>query len=129
MIQLTPNQNTALHDWFSPERRHFIGLHVLNTGNGTCFVDRWPEPRAVLVQIGRLWSLSGDPGVLNPADLRDRLTGLLHAPTQFKPLLKTVFPDIRGIDRVVYEQQEDPLQGLVPSGVTVRRLHLCRGKI
>jgi predicted GNAT family acetyltransferase len=36
--------------------------------------------------------------------------------------LKTVFPDIRGIDRVVYEQQEDPLQGLVPSGVTVRRL-------
>jgi RimJ/RimL family protein N-acetyltransferase len=121
MFQITPDQLSALHYWFKPERRHLIGLHVLNTGNGVCFVDRWPEPRIVLAAIGRLSSLSGDPDALAPDDLRNRIAGLMHTSSNFLPLLNTVFPAVRGIDRVVLEQQEGP-QVTAPPGVALQRL-------
>jgi GNAT superfamily N-acetyltransferase len=121
MIQLTPNQAAALRHWFRPERQHFIGLHVLNVGNGACFVDRWPEPSTVLVTIGLLCSLSGDPETLSQSDLRDHVGGLLHAPSQFLPVLKMVFPDVRGVDRVVLELHDEP-QLAAPPGITIRQL-------
>jgi GNAT superfamily N-acetyltransferase len=108
MLQITPEQLAALQSWFSPERQHLITLHILNTGNGQCFVDRWPEPRVLLSSIGRLCSLSGDPNAITPANLRERLGGIVHASSRFLPLIKTVFPDVRSIDRVILELQEKP---------------------
>jgi RimJ/RimL family protein N-acetyltransferase len=121
MIQITPNQITTLRHWFNPERRHLIGLHVLNTGNGACFVDRWPEPQAVLVLIGTLGSLTGDPAALKTDELTEYPIRMLHTSSQFVPLLKTCFTDVRAVDRVVLEQEEDS-RLTVPSDVTLRRL-------
>ena len=50
MFQLTPEQTATLKEWFIPDQPGpLVGLHVINTGNGTCHVDRWPNPRAILV--------------------------------------------------------------------------------
>jgi RimJ/RimL family protein N-acetyltransferase len=121
MIQITPDQIATLSNWLIPERPSLIALHVLHTGNGACFVDRWPAPHAVLVTIDALCSLLGDPDVLKTDDLRHHLTGLMYTSEQFVPLLETVFPDIRSVNRIVLDLQEEP-QFVVPPEVTVRRL-------
>jgi hypothetical protein len=51
MIPLTSQQLAALRDWFLPDRPEpSIGLHLLNTGHGTAWADRWPEPRAIYTE-------------------------------------------------------------------------------
>lgn len=121
MIELTSKQAAGLRFWFTPERRHLIGLHVLNSGRGKCLVDRWPEPRTVMVVLDTLCSLSGRPEALAPNDLREHASGLMHCPGVFLPILEKVFPHLRSIDRIVYE-----LDGIstwsVHSGVSLRRL-------
>jgi hypothetical protein len=93
MILLSPEQTAALKDWFLPELPGpLIGLHVIQTGNGACFVDRWPDPQAVLVDTAGNYGLSGDPGAFTLADLRSRLHGFVEASNDFLPLLKTAFP-------------------------------------
>jgi RimJ/RimL family protein N-acetyltransferase len=121
MLQITPEQLAALRPWFRPERQHIISLHILNTGNGQCFVDRWPEPQVLLSRIERLYSLSGDPDALAPGSLREHLDGLVHTSSRFLPIIKTVFPDVHGIDRVMLELQENPSCS-VPPGAALRRL-------
>ena len=42
MILLTPQQTAALYDWFVPDRPGpLVGLHVIQTGQGVCYADRW----------------------------------------------------------------------------------------
>jgi hypothetical protein len=49
MLLLTPSQTATLKDWFIPDQPGpLVGLHVLQTGHGACFADRWPHPRTVL---------------------------------------------------------------------------------
>jgi RimJ/RimL family protein N-acetyltransferase len=121
MIQLTPQQALELRPWFRPERRHLIGLHILNTGNGVCSADRWPGPRLVLAAIGSLLSLSGDPDALSPEDLHKLSGGWLHCPAEFLPALLPVYPDLRSLDRVVFELDGSPTLP-VPPGVDLRQL-------
>ncbi len=129
MIQLTLEQVSGMRSWFVPERRHLIGLHALNTGNGLFFVDRWPEPRAVLVTIGSLCSLSGDPQALPAAELPEFASGMMHCPPEFLPILQMVFPNVHGKDRVILESDESPVRS-VPPEVTLRRLGVAdRGKL
>lgn len=121
MILISPAQIAALGNWLTPERPSLVALHILNTGNGACFVDRWPEPRTVLLTIGTLCSLIGNPGAFPADNLRRYVAGLMFAPEEFVPLLKEVFPDIREVERIVLELQEVP-RFVAPPDFTVRRL-------
>lgn len=121
MQQLSPQQALELRPWFQPERRHLIGLHIINTGKGVCSVDRWPEPRVVLAAIGSLLSLSGDPDAISAEDLAALAGSWLHCPAVFLPTLHTVFPGLKSMDRVVYELEDPP--ALPPSsGFDLRRM-------
>jgi predicted GNAT family acetyltransferase len=122
MIQLSPERIEALHPWFSPERRHLIGLHTLHTGHGDCYVDQWPGPQVVLVTIGALCSLSGDHNLFTQKDALDHMQGLAHTSREFLPILQTVFPNIQTVDRVVLELHDEPPALPEAPGVTVRRL-------
>lgn len=109
MIQLTPSQMAALRDWFLPDRPGpLVSLHVLHTGNGACFGDRWPNPRTLLTQTAGNYSLSGDPAALNPTDVRPRVAGFVDAPERFVPLLQAAFPGLKVWDRVIFDLQAKP---------------------
>ncbi len=128
MLLLTPAQTAALQDWFLPERADsLIGPHVIATGHGHCWVDRWPSPRAVLVETGLLaeaagnYSLLGDPAALTPADIRPHIRGFVYAPASFAPLLHATFPNLQVWQRVIYAPLADKvaLPDIAPG---VRRL-------
>jgi ribosomal protein S18 acetylase RimI-like enzyme len=122
MIQLTPDQVPAIRDRFVPDQPGpLVGLHLLQTGNGTCFVDTWPNPRAVLVDCARNYSLTGDPEALQPNDLKDRVSGFLDTSERFLPLLRAAFPDMIVWDRVIFALETPPRYTL-PPGHPVRRL-------
>jgi RimJ/RimL family protein N-acetyltransferase len=122
MILLTPNQTATLRSWFVPDRPGpLVGLHIIHTGNGACFVDRWPNPRAVLVETAGNYSLTGDPTVLKPDDLKHRIFGFVEAPERFVPLLQATFSSLRMWDRVILDLQVRP-RFAQPRGYLVRRL-------
>lgn len=109
MILLTPDQTATLRDWFLPDRPgRLVGLHVINTRNGACFADRWPEPRAIWSEVAGNGSFAGDPGAFSPDDLKDRVAGFVEAPEPFEPLLRAAFSSIHVWDRVVLDLQAAP---------------------
>lgn len=125
MLLLTPAQTAALQDWFLPERVGPLpGPHVIATGHGHCWVDRWPSPRAVLVETGGNYSLLGDPSVLAPADIQPHIKGFVDAPEAFVPLLHAAFPDLQVWPRVVFAPlaAEMALPAVAPG---VRRLSVA----
>ncbi|MCX6050018.1 MAG: GNAT family N-acetyltransferase [Chloroflexi bacterium] len=122
MRLLTPAQLATLNAWFLPDRPGpLIGLHVIQTGHGRGFVDRWPDPRAVLVETAQNMALSGDPTALQPDDLRIHAPGFVEAADNFVPLLRAAFPDLVARDRIIYALVGKP-QFSLPTNFTVRQL-------
>lgn len=121
MEQLTPAQAATLKPRFLPERPGpLIGLHVLHTGNGTGWVDRWPDPQAVLMENADNYAFHGDAQALTPTDVQAHIQrGFIEAPEPFVPLLKAAFPDLRAWPRVVAEQRTVP--DLVPDPAALVR--------
>ncbi len=102
VVLLTPEQALTLREWFLPDQPGpLVGLHVLNTGNGTLLADRWPEPRTVLAGAGGNYTLLGDPRALRPADLQPHVRGYLNTTEALVPLLLSAFPDAKPWARVV----------------------------
>jgi RimJ/RimL family protein N-acetyltransferase len=122
MILLNSTQTTGLRARFlRDEGTSPIGQHVINTGNGACFADRWPQPRAVLAYTAENYSLVGDPDALRRDDLRGRVAGFVDAPSDFEPLLRNAFPGLAVWKRLIYYLPGEP--GLmVRAGYVVRRL-------
>src|SRR5258707_10717664 len=101
MIRLTPEQVPAIADWFQVERVcGLVGSHLVHTGHGAAWADRWPAPRALLVEAGSNYSLAGDPSALAPADLPP-LAGFIEAPAPFVPLLRAACADLFDWPRVI----------------------------
>lgn len=123
MLELSKNQIEGLHPWFKPEAPGpiTIGPHLINTGYGNAWVDRWPEPRAILVEAATNYLLRGDPHALTPETLRPHVKGFVDAPPEFVPLLHATFDSIVVWDRVVYALSQKP-QWRAPAGFLVRRL-------
>src|ERR687886_807494 len=68
MLLLTPPQTATLRDRFLPDwPGPLVGLHVIQTGHGACFADRWPAPRALLTDTAGNYAFTGDPAALAPA--------------------------------------------------------------
>ncbi|MGH8929158.1 MAG: GNAT family N-acetyltransferase [Egibacteraceae bacterium] len=122
MKLLAPSEVAVLRDWFLPDRPGpLVGLHVVNTGNGACFADRWPDPRALLVETAGNYSLVGDPEALAPTDLHDGVVGLVEAPESFAPLLRRAFPDLQVWDRVIL-RLDGPPRAASAAGTAARPL-------
>lgn len=103
MRLLTPAEAATVRSWFLPDRPGpLIGLHVLATGHGTWYADRWPAPRAVVVETVGNYAMRGDPSVVDPIDLRAHVTGFVDAPATWLPLLRAVCPDLQVWDRVIF---------------------------
>lgn len=123
MIQLTLAQIATLKSWFRPDRPGpLIGLHVIHTGHGHGWADRWPAPRALLVETAHNYSLVGDPTVLTSADLKPLISGFVEAPKPFVPLLQETFPDTYEWARVMFELPAQP-DFSWPDDFLIRRLH------
>jgi RimJ/RimL family protein N-acetyltransferase len=109
MIRLTKEQTATLKNRFLPERPGpLIGMHVIHTGQGTCLVDRWPEPKVILVETAGNYTLLGDAQAITPADLQPHIKGFVETSEDFLPLLKAAFPDVQTWSRVVFSQQNTP---------------------
>ena len=122
MLLLTPDQAVTLKDWFLPERPGpLIGLHVLQTGHGVFYADRWPQPRAILVDTASNMSLAGDPSGLQPDDLRAHVAGFVEAPAPFVPVLRATHPDLVAWERIIFALVDKPRYPL-PNDYLVRRL-------
>jgi len=124
LVPLTREQLATLRHWFRPERPGpLVAQHLLATGNGSCLADRWPDPRALVVQTGGNYTLAGDPGALDPGDLRDRVAGFVEAPAPFEPLLLAAFGEVAEWERVIFTL-EGPARPVPPPGAghLVRRL-------
>jgi RimJ/RimL family protein N-acetyltransferase len=111
-----------LRDWFVPDRPGpLVGLHVIQTGNGACFADRWPNPRAILVETAENYSLAGAPEALTPVELKGRISGFVEAPENYVPLLKATFSTMTVWDRVILELSEKP-RFSQPDLASIRRI-------
>jgi RimJ/RimL family protein N-acetyltransferase len=106
LVSLSRAQLATLRRWFLPERPGpLVAQHVIGTGNGGCLADRWPDPRALVVQTGGNYTLAGDPAALDPAQLRGRVVGFVEAPAAFEPLLRAATRELHEWPRVVLALQ------------------------
>ena len=128
MVSLNSEQMAALPGWFLPERPGpLVGSHVLLTGHGAVWADRWPAPRALLAEVAGNYSLSGDAAALRPADLPP-LAGFIEAPAPFVPLLRAACPGLvdwlRVITALPSDADIDRERFTPPPGALVRPLAL-----
>ena len=122
MILLSPHQIATLSSRFLPDRPGpLIGLHIIHTGNGACYVDQWPAPAVILVNTGGNYALSGSPNHLKPEALRPLISGFLEASDPFAPILRQTFPDLEPWDRIVFRLTARP-ELPMPAGASIRRL-------
>ncbi len=122
MILLDSVQRNALLPWFLPERAGpLVGLHVLQTGHGAYFADRWPDPRAILADTAGNYALHGAADALDPRELAQRIAGVVEAPDAFLPVLRSICPDLKIWDRVILALRTEPVYR-APEAVTPRRL-------
>jgi hypothetical protein len=130
VLLLDPERRRALRGHLPAERPGpLVAPHVLETGQGACFVDRWPEPRVILAEVADNFSLVGDPSSLTAQAVAERVSGFVDAPPDFVPLLREALPDLQVWDRVIFELAREPdwepIEGVAPGtrdGVAVRRL-------
>jgi RimJ/RimL family protein N-acetyltransferase len=123
LVPLTPGQLATLRHWFLPERPGpLVAEHVMATGHGRCLADRWPDPRAVVVETGGNYTLAGDPAALDPAALRGRVVGFVEAPARFEPLLAAATRELHVWPRVVLDLEDPVDPPAPPGGHQLRRL-------
>lgn len=96
--------------------------HVLSTGHGRSWADRWPDPSVLLTETGGNYLLLGDPRSVDPDAVRPLVRGFLAAPPEFVPVLATAFPDRVVWDRVVYRLPPDRALTRPAVGAEVRAL-------
>jgi GNAT superfamily N-acetyltransferase len=124
MVPVTAGQLAAVRAWFQPERPGpLVAQHVMRTGNGRALADRWPDPRAVVVETAANYLLAGDPSAIDPHDLRDLPGGFVDAPEPFVPLLREAFGEVHEWPRMISVLDGPPLPGpALRPGQRVRRL-------
>src|SRR5262245_19792004 len=102
MLRLSHAQVAALASRFAPEQPGpLVAGHLVQTGHGAAWADRWPAPRALLVEVAGNYSFFGDAAALRPADM-PRLAGFIEAPGPFVPLLRAARADLVDWPRVIY---------------------------
>jgi RimJ/RimL family protein N-acetyltransferase len=126
MLELTPVQLAALAGWLPAERPGpLVASHVLVTGQGRAWADRWPAPRALLAETGGNYALAGDAAAFQPDDLAG-LAGYIDAPAAFLPLLRAAHPGLVNWPRLIAalpaEADLAPEHFPLPAGASLRPL-------
>lgn len=103
-MELTLTDARRLVPWYSAERPGYEAAagHVLTTGNGRAWADRWPDPQVVLLGTADYFVLRGSPDAVRPAELADVVRGFVDAPAQFAPVLRQAAPRMATWQRLVY---------------------------
>lgn len=102
VLSLPRAQYGQLRPWFGPERPGpLVWSHIVRTGHGRCLVDRWPNPRTVLAEVGGNISLRGDPEHLSDPD--EPIVGFVDASESFLPKLRDLDADLHIWDRLIFE--------------------------
>lgn len=110
MIEISRAQLEMIANWFLPETPGpFVGAHVLNTGYGSAWVDRWPEPQVVAVETNDNFILMGNPNALSVEALRHTVAGFVAAPLAFVPLLEETFPTMERWPRIIGQLVAPPI--------------------
>jgi RimJ/RimL family protein N-acetyltransferase len=116
MIEISRAQLDMLADWFMPEvPGPLIASHVLHTGQGRAWTDRWPDVRAVVVETNYNYMMVGDPATLDPHELDRHVAGFVAAPPQFLPLLEETFSTLHKWPRVIGLLSSDPIEPSQPA--------------
>jgi RimJ/RimL family protein N-acetyltransferase len=124
MIEINRAQLDMLAQWFQPEAPGpVIGPHVIRTGFGRAWVDRWPEVQTVIVETNYNYVLVGDPATVNPQELSNTVAGIVSAPECFLPLLEAAFPTLIKWPRRIGMLPHAPIQP-PPSNAELRRFWL-----
>lgn len=105
MRLLNPEERESIRPLLPDRPGPLIGLHVLNTGNGACYVDRWPEHRALVCQVHDNFSFQGQQEALEPSDLELRVQGMVEASDDFLPLLEQSCEEVAEWPRVISEHR------------------------
>ena len=131
MIPITRAQLEMLRGWFVPEEPGpAIGPHVLYSGCGWAWVDRWPAPRALVVESPDHIRLYGEPTGLEPHKLAAVAVGLISAPPAFERVLTAAVPRLERWPRTVYVLPEEARLGETQAPhpvVLLRRLTAADG--
>jgi RimJ/RimL family protein N-acetyltransferase len=111
MIEISRAQLDMLSQWFRPEAPGpIVGSHVLHTGIGQAWVDRWPDVQAVVVEATDNLVMVGDPAALDPSALAHHVAGFVAAPEAFVPLLETAYPTLVKWQRVIGTLSGEPVE-------------------
>lgn len=107
MLLLSPPQYAEIKNWFAAERPGpLVGMHVINTGNGALWVDRWPTPRAVLATTADNVSLVGAADAFHADELHSRVRGYIEASENFASQFALLFSDFKPWPRVIFELRQ-----------------------
>ena len=123
MIEISRAQLDMLAPWFRPEvPGPIVASHVLRTGHGRAWVDRWPDVQAVVVESESNLVMAGDPTVLDPTELAQTAAGFVAAPEEFVPLLEATYPTLHKWPRIVGKLPSPPIQ---PPAVQAELRRFC----
>lgn len=123
MIEISQKQLASLKERFLPdEPGPLVELHVLQTGNGRCWVDRWPDPQAILAETAGNYALSGNADVLSPPMLQNLISGFVATPPAFVPILQATFSELVVWDRLILSQTKSASAADLPAGFQIKRL-------
>lgn len=121
LVEISRAQLEMLAHWFQPETPGpVIAAHVIHTGCGRAWVDRWPNVRAVVVETNYNFVIAGDPAALDPVPFSKTVAGFVAAPSTFLPLLEETFPTLEKWPRIIGLLPNDPIQPAV-TNADVRR--------
>ena len=119
MFQLSLEDARTLKGWFLPERPgRLLGLHIITTGCGSCWVDRFPNPTGVLVHSGFDYFLVGAPQAFKSRDIRGMVGWVDIADESLMHALDKYHSKIITEDRVALELTTPP------AGVPLEHYHI-----
>ena len=124
LVPLSRGQLATARHLLPPERPGpMIAQHLLGTGNGSCLADRWPAPRALLVETGGNWTLAGDRARSTRPPWLAGSPGSSRPRPRSRPLLRAAVRELHEWPRVVLvlEAPGDPPPDC-RSAAQVRRL-------
>lgn len=117
MQSLSSDHWPALRTSLDPERCCSLHApHVITTGHGAIWVDRWPSPRAVAAFTGGNLGLTGDPTAISPEAFAAVVAGLLiewervfiDPGPDFESVVRRGSADLRLWPRVLYSLAGEP---------------------
>lgn len=123
MVPLSGERLASLRPWVDAEplsSRRQLAQHVLNTGVGIASVDRWPDPRVLLLELDGNYALLGEPDAVIVSDLT-ALRGPVVAADAFEPVLRAAFPSLQRRERLLQRLTAEPA-AVAPRAGEVRRI-------